>query len=87
MIGYLSPVYQMTSGTIYLALKSLYGRGLVSREEKVCSGRMRIYYMISKEGEIYLNDLRDKLKSKLENLQTLFMEGNVDGESFNRHIP
>ena len=53
-----APVYQKSSGTIYLALKSLCERELVSRESELSAGRIRVYYTLSSEGRIYLSSLR-----------------------------
>ena len=55
-----APVYQKSSGTIYLALKSLCERELVSRESELSAGRIRVYYTLSSEGRIYLSSLREK---------------------------
>ena len=64
-----TPIYQKSSGAIYLALKSLCERELVSRESELFAGRIRVYYALSSEGRIYLGNLRDKLDLELKNLQ------------------
>lgn len=66
-----TPIYQKSSGAIYLALKSLCERELVSRESELFAGRIRVYYALSSEGRIYLGNLRDKLDLELKNLQSL----------------
>ena len=66
----LAPVYQKSSGTIYLALKSLCERELVSRESELSAGRIRVYYTLSSEGRIYLSSLREKLDLELKDLQS-----------------
>ena len=45
-----TPIYQKSSGAIYLALKSLCERELVSRESELFAGRIRVYYALSSEG-------------------------------------
>lgn len=63
LVSRFAPVYQITSGAIYPALKSLREKGLVNRESEISSGRVRIYYTLSSEGAVYLNNLQEKLDS------------------------
>lgn len=63
-------VYKISSGVIYLALKSLCERGLISRDSELSVGRIRVYYTIEKEGEVYRDNLYGKLEQELKNLYT-----------------
>lgn len=63
-------VYKISSGVIYLALKSLCERGLISRDSELAVGRIRVYYTIEKEGEVYWDNLYGKLEQELKNLYT-----------------
>lgn len=65
-----APVYRISSGVIYLALKSLCERGLISRDSELSAGRIRVYYTIEKEGEVYRNSLHRKLEQELKDLYT-----------------
>lgn len=64
------PVFQISSGAIYSALKSLCERGLVSRDSELSTGRIRVYYTIDKEGEVYRDNLYKKLKQESKDLYT-----------------
>lgn len=64
-----APVYKIPSGVIYLALKSLCERGLISRDSELFAGRIRVYYTINKKGKIHLENLLDELDNELENLK------------------
>ena len=65
-----APVYRISSGVIYLALKSLCERGLSSRDSELSAGRIRVYYTIEKEGEVYRDSLHRKLEQELKDLYT-----------------
>ena len=65
-----APVYRISSGVIYLALKSLCERGLISRDSELSAGRIRVYYTIEKEGEVYRDSLHRKLEQELKDLYT-----------------
>lgn len=45
---------EITSGRIYSSLKSLNKRGMLVKENKIVNGKVRIYYSITAEGEVYM---------------------------------
>lgn len=68
LINRFAPVYKISSGVTYLALKSLCERGLISRDSELSAGRIRVYYTIEKEGEFYRDNLYGKLEQELKDL-------------------
>ncbi|MCR6516215.1 PadR family transcriptional regulator [Clostridium sp. LY3-2] len=54
--------YNISPGTLYPVLKEMVEQGLLEKEERIVSGKIRKYYKTTKEGDILLNSLRESLK-------------------------
>ena len=52
--------YDISAGTLYPILHNMESDGLLTKEERNVEGKIRKYYSITNEGEIILNEARDK---------------------------
>ena len=61
---------EITSGRIYSSLKSL-NRGMLVKENKIVNGKVRIYYSITAEGEVYRLSFQRQLERETTAIKTL----------------
>lgn len=62
---------EITSGRIYSSLKSLNKRGMFVKENKIVNGKVRIYYSITAEGEVYRLSFQRQLERETTAIKTL----------------
>lgn len=53
--------YDLSPGTLYPLLHSLEEQGYLTREERVVEGRVRKYYVITKAGNVALQEAKQKI--------------------------
>lgn len=54
--------YKVSPGTLYPVLKEMVDQGLLEKEDRNVSGRIRKYYKTTKVGEELLESLKESLK-------------------------
>ena len=62
---------EITSGRICSSLKSLNERGMLVKENKIVNGKVRIYYSITAEGEVYRLSFQRQLERETTAIKTL----------------
>lgn len=60
--------YRLSAGTLYPILHELEAGGLLQREKRVVSGRVRKYYAITPRGEKVLEEARERARELLEEI-------------------
>lgn len=64
---------EIASGRIYSSLRSLNRRGMIIRESKIVNGKVRIYYSITTEGDVYRQNLQRQLEREATVLKELIL--------------
>ena len=54
--------YDVSAGTLYPILHNLEKMGLLNVESKTESGKLRKYYTITKQGELILDEAKNRIK-------------------------
>lgn len=52
--------YQMSPGTLYPILHNMESNGLLIKKDKVINGKVRKYYSITEEGDLILQEAKQK---------------------------
>ncbi len=55
-------IFELKAGTLYPLLHSLESKGLLSSYESACSGKLRKYYQITKNGRRFLDEKKQEWK-------------------------
>ena len=60
--------YHLSPGTLYPLLHGLEASGYLEREDRVVDGKVRKYYKITPDGEVVLNEAREKMRELVDEL-------------------